>query len=259
MTDAVGQALGQAISYRSLGEGPPILQIHGVGGARVTPAHELLARSHRIIVPELPGFGSTPAHPSVTSAHDLALVMLDFAKGLGLERTAVIGTSFGAKVALWMAILDPARVGPLVLESPAAIRPEGHSLAAIPPAEIPRRAFAHPERITQPPVDPAVRANNLATVDRLIGPNRDSALEDRLPECHVPTLVLFGIKDGLIPPEMGRIYRERMPICHYVLVYEAAHGIQVERPEAFAEVVADFTLHQETFVINRETSVLLPA
>ncbi len=259
MTDAVGRALGQEISYRSLGDGPPVLQIHGVGGARVTRAHELLAGSHRVIVPEMPGFGGTPAHPSVATAHDLAVVMLDFAAGLGLERTAVIGTSFGAKVALWMGILDPGRVGPLVLESPAAIRPEGHSLAAIPPAEIPRRAFAHPERIKLAPDDPAVRARNLATVERLIGPNRDPALEDRLPDCHVPTLVLFGVKDGLVPPEMGRIYRERMPICHYVLVYEAAHAIQVERPEAFVEIVAGFIEHQETFVINRETSVLLPA
>lgn len=43
MTDGIGRALGREVSYRSIGDGPPVLQIHGVGGARVTRAHELLA------------------------------------------------------------------------------------------------------------------------------------------------------------------------------------------------------------------------
>jgi pimeloyl-ACP methyl ester carboxylesterase len=44
----------------------------------------------------------------------------------------------------------------------------------------------------------------------------------------------------MIPPEMGRIYREIMPNCHLVFVYDAGHAIDGDRPEAFASIVSDF-------------------
>jgi hypothetical protein len=57
--------------------------------------------------------------------------------------------------------------------------------------------------------------------------------------------------DGVIPPDMGHIYKELMPNCHLVFVYDAAHAISTDRPEAFTEVVADFLERHEAFVISR--------
>ena len=51
-----------------------------------------------------------------------------------------------------------------------------------------------------------------------------------------PTLVLFGTRDRVMPPEMGRHYKALLPNCHLVLVYDAGHAIGAERPEAFADV-----------------------
>ena len=56
---------------------------------------------------------------------------------------------------------------------------------------------------------------------RLRGPNRDAELKRRLPSLDVPTLVLFGTLDGVIPPQMGHLYKELMPNCHLVFVYDA--------------------------------------
>ena len=73
-----------------------------------------------------------------------------------------------------------------------------------------------------------------------------------------PTLVLFGTLDSVIPPDMGRFYKELMPNCHLVFVYDAGHGISTDRPEAFAEVTVDFLERREAFVINRTDTVIHP-
>jgi pimeloyl-ACP methyl ester carboxylesterase len=64
--------------------------------------------------------------------------------------------------------------------------------------------------------------------------------------------------DGVIPPEMGHRYKKLMPNCHLVFVYDAAHAISIDRPEAFTEVVADFLERHEAFVISRTPTVILP-
>ena len=74
----------------------------------------------------------------------------------------------------------------------------------------------------------------------------------------IPTLVLFGTLDRVMPPEMGRIYKALMPNAHLVLVYDAGHAIAAERPEAFTEVVMDFLERNDAFVISRGRTVLLP-
>jgi pimeloyl-ACP methyl ester carboxylesterase len=74
----------------------------------------------------------------------------------------------------------------------------------------------------------------------------------------VSTLVLFGTEDRLTPPELGRIYRELLPSGHFVIVYDAAHSIYDDRPEAFASLVGDFLEHREEFVVRRESGLLYP-
>ena len=78
------------------------------------------------------------------------------------------------------------------------------------------------------------------------------------PASTTPTLVLFGTADQVIPPDMGHLYKELMPNCHLVFVYDAGHAISTDRPEAFTEVVADFLERHEAFVISRTPTVIHP-
>lgn len=92
-----------------------------------------------------------------------------------------------------------------------------------------------------------------------IGPeDRDGDLAGRLPDLAVPTLVLLGTRDDVVPPAMARLYKERIPACHLVFVYDAAHAIGRDRPEAFAEVVGDFLERHDAFVISRAQTVIHP-
>jgi pimeloyl-ACP methyl ester carboxylesterase len=253
------EADGFRIRYMAAGDGPPLLHLHGAGGLRLTPGHDLLARQFRVVAFEMPGFGNSAENTRTRDMPELAATMAKAAGALGLESFNLMGTSFGGKTALWLAVQEPRRVAALVLEAPAAIRPSGTRAPSGSPEEMARRLFAHPERVPPlPPPDPAVQAKTAALVARLRGPDRDPDLEAPLRDLAVPTLVLFGTLDQVIPPEMGHFYKELMPNCNLVFVYDAGHAISTDRPEAFTEVVADFLERREAFVISRTPTVIHP-
>ena len=253
------EADGFRIRYMAAGEGTTLVHLHGAGGMRLTRAHELLSRRYRVVVFEMPGFGQSAENARTQSVSELGDTMAAAVNGLGAERCNLLATSFGARVALWMALRHPERVQALVLEGPGAIRPPGHRPPSGPPEEMARLLYAHPERADLlSPADPAIAAKQRALVARLRGPDRDADLEARMRDLATPTLVLFGNLDAVMPPEMGRHYKALLPNCHLVFVYDAGHEISTDRPEAFAEVTADFLERREAFVISRTPTVIHP-
>jgi pimeloyl-ACP methyl ester carboxylesterase len=253
------EADGLRIRYMEAGAGTALVHLHGAGGLRLTRAHDLLAQKFRVIAFEMPGFGASPENTRTQSMRELAATMAAAADKLGIDRYNLMGTSFGGKTALWLALQQPERVLAVVLEAPAAIRQKGARPSSGSPEERARQLYAHPERMPALPApDSAIQAKQQALVQRLIGPNRDPELESQLRNLATPTLVLFGTYDRLIAPEMGHFYKEQIPNCHLVFVYDAGHAIGAERPEAFVEVVADFLERHEAFVISRTETVIHP-
>jgi pimeloyl-ACP methyl ester carboxylesterase len=168
-----------------------------------------------------------------------------------------MGTSFGGTVASWMAVQRRDLVAALVLDAPSTIRPEGGEPGS--PEEIARQLYAHPEPVPPTPaIEPALTARQLTMARRLRGPGRDTMLEEGLRGLAMPALVLFGTRDVVIPPAMGRHYLELIPDAHLVFVYDAGHALMVERPEAFTEVVTDFLERTDAFIINRIKTVIYP-
>lgn len=250
---------GFSIRFMEAGRGPPLVHLHGAGGMRLTRGHDLLSRHFRVIAFEMPGFGKSLENSRTRTMGELAATMAAAVTALDIDTFNLMGTSFGGKVALWLAVQQHERVQALVLEAPAAIRPVGTEPPSGSPEEMARRLYAHPERLGPlPAVDPAVQAKTRALVGRLRGPDGDAELETRMRGITTPTLVLFGTLDSVIPPDMGRCYKTLIPNCHLVFVYDAGHGISTERPEAFAEVTADFLERREAFVINRTETVIHP-
>jgi pimeloyl-ACP methyl ester carboxylesterase len=253
------EADGFRIRYMAAGQGAPLVHLHGAGGLRLTRGHDLLSRHRRVVAFEMPGFGQSLENTRTRSMPELASTMAQAARNLGLDTFDLMGTSFGGKTALWLALQAPERVIALVLDAPAAIRQEGAQAPSGSPEEMARWLYAHPERIPPVPApDPAVRAKTQALVQRLRGPDRDADLEARLPDLAAPTLVLFGTLDRVIAPAMGHFYKELIPNCHLVFVYDAGHAISTDRPEAFTEVVGDFLERHEAFVISRAETVIHP-
>jgi pimeloyl-ACP methyl ester carboxylesterase len=254
------EADGFNIRYLSAGQGEPLVGLHGAGGLRLGRAHALLAERYQVTMFETPGFGQSPVNERSQSMSDVAATMWQAVTNLGLEQISLMGNSFGGKLALCMALQQPERIRALVLVAPAAMRPEGGLLPRpTSPEEHRALLYAHPERQpTAVPPDPAIIAKQQTLVRRLIGPPRDAALESRLLDLHVPVLVLFGTLDRMIPSEMGRLYCEKLPNCTLVLVYDAGHAVDADRPEAFVSVVNDFLQHHEGFLVNRQSRLIHP-
>jgi pimeloyl-ACP methyl ester carboxylesterase len=253
------EADGFRIRYLEAGQGAPLVHLHGAGGLRRNAAHDLLAARFRVIAIEMPGFGQSEENTRTRTIAELATTIVKAADAIGLDRFDLMGTSFGGKAALWLAVQHPERVRALVLEAPAAIRPQGAAPVSGTPEQMAARLYAHPERMPPlPSVDPAVQAKQQCLVARLRGPDRDAELETAMRLLDTPILVLFGTLDRVIPPEMGRHYKELLPNGHLVLVYDSGHAIGAERPEAFAEIVTDFLERHEAFLISRTETVIHP-
>ena len=253
------EADGFRISYLEAGHGAPLVHLHGAGGPALSRGIELLSARHRVIAFEMPGFGRSAENTRTANMEELAATMANAVAALGVEHYNMLGTSFGAKVALWLAAQHPDRVIAMVLESPAAIRPAGATPPTGSPEQIARALYAHPDRMPPLPTpDPAIATKTRALAMRLRGPDRDVALEERMHDLVTPTLVLFGTLDSMTPPELGRYYKEHLPNCHLVFAYDAGHAISSERPEAFAEVTLDFLERHEAFVVNRAATVIHP-
>ena len=246
------------IRYREAGSGKPLVCLHGGGGLRLSRAHEVLAVKRRVIAFELPGFGNSPVNERSETLDDLASTINAAVDFLDIDRHDLMGTSFGAKLALCMALADPAAIDAVVLLSPAAIRLELPAGVAAPKIG-PETLYAHPDR--QPaivPDPPDVHEKQRALVTRLIGPRRDQAFEERLAELDLPVLAVFGTEDRITPPDAARLYREIMPNCHLMMVYDAAHAVDADRPEAVASVVSDFLIRHESFLVREESGLIHP-
>jgi pimeloyl-ACP methyl ester carboxylesterase len=97
-----------------------------------------------------------------------------------------------------------------------------------------------------------------ALISRVRGPARDAELEAGLAELDVPTLVLLGTEDQISRAELADIYREILPICQVVMIYDAAHAIDADRPEAVAAVMKDYLARQERFLVTEQSGLLYP-
>ncbi|WP_428488937.1 alpha/beta fold hydrolase [Rhodopila sp.] len=253
------EADGFRIRFMQAGDGPPLVHLHGSAGLQLTPAHDLLSQSFRVIVLEMPGFGASPRNSRTQNMPQMAATMAAAATAIGLDRFHLMGTSFGATVALWLAANHSALVRTLVLEAPAAIRPKTMQPVSGTPQQIAGRLYAHPERMPPlPATDPGPAVQTLILLRRLRGSSRDPALEDRLLQVATPTLVVFGTRDSVIPPDTGRLYKTLMPNANLVFLYDAGHAAAAERPEAFAEIVSDFLQHGDAFLISRGKTLIFP-
>jgi pimeloyl-ACP methyl ester carboxylesterase len=249
---------GFVVRTLTAGAGEPLVFIHGGGGLHLSKAHEVLAERYRVIALEVPGFGTSPENNRSRTYPELAATLVDAVRASGADRFRLWGTSFGGAVALWMAIGAPDAVEALVLEAPGAILPDGGIRPSNSAEEMRSRLYAHPERQpTASPPDPEVVKKQRALLDRLPRPSRADT-EAQLAALNVPTLVVFGTKDGVISPELGRVYREKMPNCNYVLVFDAGHEVAADRPEAFVSLVGDFLERREAFIVSQTSSLLHP-
>ncbi len=233
------------------GSGPPLLFLHGAGGhPGWRPFMETLSRRFEIVVPEHPGFGGSDDPAWLDEIADLAYFHLDLIAALGLDRVHLMGTSLGGWVAAEMAVRNTAPLASLTLVGAVGITAGGKAIPDIfrmPDDENLRRYYADPEQAVRrladlAKADQSVIAKNRATVARLAYRPRfhNPGLAKWLHRIDVPTLLLWGEKDGLVPPAFGEAYRGLIPGARLVILPEAGHAPYEEQADAFIAAFVEF-------------------
>ncbi|MBO4252337.1 alpha/beta fold hydrolase [Streptomyces griseorubiginosus] len=261
-TEGVAQADGHTIRYFRAGEGDTLVAIHSAAGLRFSPALDRLAEQYDVVQFALPGWGDEPDDGRDQTLAELADTVYRATQDLGLKSFHLLGTALGGDVALNLALDHPEVVGSLVLEAPGTFR-EGidPSQVSVTPEEALRKVRVHPERppVFEPP-HPEAQARMFALISRLAeaDPDYEQHIAERLPESSVRTLVVFGDKDGFIPPQNGRTFVRLMPNCSGVLLHDAAHDVQGDRGEDLAALVIGFLAGGPDFPLPPDATLVTP-
>jgi pimeloyl-ACP methyl ester carboxylesterase len=229
----------------------PLVFLHGAGGhTRWMAFLDELATRFAVFAPEHPGFGQSDDPPWLDEIADLAYFHLDLLKALGLDHVHLMGTSLGGWVAAEMAARNTARLASLTLVGAVGITAGGAPIPDIfrmPVEENLRRFYADPERAATRVADLARAdmsgaAKNSATVTRLAYRPRfhNPDLAKWLHRIDVPTLLVWGAEDGLVPPKFGEAYRTLIPGSRLVVLPQAGHAPFDEQKDAFLAAFHDF-------------------
>jgi pimeloyl-ACP methyl ester carboxylesterase len=230
---------------------PPLVFLHGAGGHTGWMGFlDALAEDFAVYAPEHPGFGRSDDPPWLDEIGDLAYFYLDFLETLGLDRVHLMGTSLGGWIAAELAVRNQTRLASLTLVCAVGITADNQPIPDIfrmPVEENLRRFYADPERAARrlgdmASVDMNIVAKNRATVTRLAYRPRfhNPNLAKWLHRIGVPTLLVWGDKDGLVPPVFGAAYRAAIPRSRLVVLENAGHAPFDEQQSAFLATFRNF-------------------
>lgn len=245
--------LGTEVPCLVAGAGPPLLWLHGAGGSDTwSPAQDLLAQRFTVWAPAHPGFAGTPLPDWVRDVHDLAFHYVDFLAAAALDQPTVVGISLGGWIATDLAVHRPDLVARLVLVDALGLRPATPmpDLFIMEPAAAMGVLFNGPPPMPPPgadggdPMDMIVRMyEEQAAAARIMWKRSyDPRLERRLHHLTMPTLVIWGSDDRLLPAEHGRRLAGLIPGARLEILDGVGHVVPLEAPDAFARLVTDFAL-----------------
>lgn len=239
MRDGEVDVRGTRLRVIEDGSGPPVLFLHGAGGASWTPMLKRLAEHHRVIAPEHPGFGRSKTPDWMMSVGDLAFFYLDAIEALGLHDVHLVGHSLGGWTAAEVAIRNTSRLRSLTLMSPAGCRsdevPFGDIFLWDAVTTIRNQFFDQSlaeERIKAlPQMDLDVALQNKATVARLAWSPRlcNPQLPLWLHRIDVPTLVVWGHDDRIVPFACRTPFVEKIAGARLLALPETGHSLHTER------------------------------
>jgi pimeloyl-ACP methyl ester carboxylesterase len=260
---------GGEVNYSEIGEGDPIVFVHGISGSWQNWLENLphFGRNHRAIALDLPGFGASPMPSWPIDMPAYGQLLQDFCEKLGVEGATLVGNSMGGLVAAEAVLSAPGRFNRLVLVSAAGFintwlphergvatshawntfgRPFGAAARFVVTHRRSRYAmfrFAirHPGRLRKELLWEQM-ASGLPCpgfADAL-----DAVIEydarDRLAEIEIPTMIVWGTDDWVIPAIAAQSYHRRIPHSRMEIFEDTGHVPQMERPERFNRVLEEF-------------------
>ncbi|MDD2610213.1 MAG: alpha/beta hydrolase [Giesbergeria sp.] len=252
-------------NYHDLGQGDPVLMLHGSGPgvsawANWRLALQSLHTNFRLLAPDLAGFGYTPAPPGTVHSRQHWLdQIVRFMDAVGVDKTHVIGNSFGGSMALALAISHPDRVNKLVLMGSVGVpfeitagldavwgyEPSLENMKAI------MRTFAYDQSLVgdglaQMRYEASIRPGIQQAYASMFPPPRQRWVDAMShPEAEVraithPTLLVHGRDDQVIPLSTSMTLLDWIDNSQLHIFGRCGHWTQIEHAAAFSRLVRDF-------------------
>ncbi len=264
---------GNDVAYRRAGEGPALVLLHGIAGSSQTwePAMAFLQHGHTVLAPDFLGHGGSAKPLGDYSLGNHATGIRDFLHVLGIERATVVGQSFGGGVAMQFAYQFPERCERLVLVDAGGLGREVSwmlRLMTLPAAEYvlplvfsdPVRSvgdsvlgFLHDRGIRHPRAteiwrsfssltESSSRQAFTRTMRAVIDPGGQSvsAIDRLYLTGNMPTLIIWGEKDKIIPLVHAHTAHDAIPNSRLEIMKGVGHYPHVEEPVRFVEILCDF-------------------
>lgn len=238
------------------GTGAPLLFLPDAHiGAAWLPFHDTLAERFEVIVPEHPGYGGSDAPPWLERVADLANFYLDLITQLDLQRVNLVGAALGGWVAAELATRNTARLATLTLIDPWGLRVDGAGgidpFASADEQALrdlffdPKAADAAVARLLAPEGEDALLKGKMVTAKLAWQPRlHDPHLGKWLHRIDVPTLIVWGKEDRLLPPVYGAAWQKAILNARLVTMVGAGHVPYVEEPADTAGAIVDFIAQQ---------------
>jgi pimeloyl-ACP methyl ester carboxylesterase len=264
---------GHEVSYQEAGQGPVLLLIHGMAGSARTWAEvvPLLARDFTVLAPDLIGHGESGKPVGDYSLGAYASGLRDLLAVLGIERATLVGHSFGGGVAMQLAYQHPECCERLVLVDsgglgrevswvlrsltlpgaevlapvlfPAFVRDWGSTIGRLfADRGLRSGRIAESWRAYASLTEPANRQAFVRTIRAVVDPGGQTvSARDRLYlAAKVPTLIIWGDQDGIIPVSHGIAAHEAIPGSRLEIISGTGHFPHVEEPVRFAGILSEF-------------------
>ena len=250
-TEELVEVAGARTQVLKGGSGDPLLVLHTRGGGLTgwRSYHEALSQHFTVYAPSHPGFYKSERPPWVSTVTDVAHFYLGLMQALGLERVSLVGFELGGWIAAEIASISSEKVRGQVLVSALGIKPrvgEIVEMLMVSPETLIDLAY---HDVSKAPVLPElsedeqnVNWKNREMVSRLCW--RPYMHNPNLPEylkfVRVPSLIVWGRQDKMVPLECGEIYNQSLQGSTLHVVEECGHAPQNEKPEEFLNVALSF-------------------
>ena len=235
---------GLKINYKTLGEGKPLLILHGWGSrsANWMKVVETLAENDiKVIIPDLPGFGQSDKPLKVWGLDDYCDFVEEFVRVLNLDKFYLLGHSFGGALAVKCSLRFPEKIDKLFLASAACFRkgsPKKRALyitskifkifSFVPFA---RKAFYRfIVKSDYPPVNGIIKEIYLKVIKE--------DLSDILSKIQIPTVIICGEEDRITPLNDAKIINQKIKDSKLEIIPNVGHDLNFKAPEKLAEVIS---------------------
>lgn len=267
--DGIGNSIvaaGHETNYHEAGEGDALFLLHGSGPGvsgwtNWGKSISAFSDNWRVIVPDIAGFGFTEFKED--AEYDIKLWvahLIGIMDALGVEKASFVGNSFGGAVAIGVALFHPERVDRVVLlGTPAGefvqtpglrgawlYEPSIENMRAL-MQEFPYDRSIITDELVQSRYEASARPGAQDALRKLIPkPNLDGETMVKgfpakaLSKISVPTLVVHGREDRVVPPQCGQLIAESIPDADFHMFGRCGHWVQVERAERFVKLVRNF-------------------